>query len=330
MTLTAPMPVSIAGTGTAVITNPYGSHSSSSHKFLDLVFNWAASTTHVAYREGICNDLYSGQNHERIIIDNVTVYGNGGPGATTSSNEGIGISFGGHYESGSVKAVSPLSGYGGGSNVLECKLSNIFLYGVSFGIHGAFGATLQAIQGSFMNVALFGGFNGTIIDARFEGIRQYLHGHGSIELIHYRVASATAGVPNIELYGGTSALTIIGFALDAGGIYNGTGTKTVTCTAPTICYGCFLAGSLDATLSALAGTDYTGFQSGFICQGDTGCFQIGTDFFRTGRRGFVSLGTPPAGVEVYCTDCAPGSNPCTGNSTGTKAIRMGSGIWKCF
>lgn len=43
---------------------------------------------------------------------------------------------------------------------------------------------------------------------------------------------------------------------------------------------------------------------------------------------FPSLGTPADGTVVYCSDCAPNSNPCTGVSTGAIAKRL-NGAWDC-
>lgn len=41
-------------------------------------------------------------------------------------------------------------------------------------------------------------------------------------------------------------------------------------------------------------------------------------------------GSAGAGSQIYLTDGAPGSNPCTGASTGTVAFMLGAGSWKCF
>lgn len=43
---------------------------------------------------------------------------------------------------------------------------------------------------------------------------------------------------------------------------------------------------------------------------------------------FAGLGTPANGTLIYCTDCAPASNPCTGASTGALAVRQ-NGAWAC-
>jgi hypothetical protein len=52
-------------------------------------------------------------------------------------------------------------------------------------------------------------------------------------------------------------------------------------------------------------------------------------FFNPGRVAFSTLGTPPNGAQVYCTDCTEGSDPCTGSGTGAMALRV-NGVWKCL
>jgi hypothetical protein len=398
-------------TANATVPTPYGVHSSSSHKFLDLTFIWSTATTNVGYRTGICNDLYSGQNHERIIIRNVTVYGNGGGGEApdsltgvsttagspvinftgsasavsaahagryyqmpkagagglylagriiaasptsitldtnasstntgltgiivgplfTTGDYGIGISFGGYYDSGHPSAPSPLKGYGGGANVLECEISDVFLYGLSYGIHGAPGTRIKGVQGSYLNTGLFGAFSGVIEDVRFESYRQLFHGAGDVTFLHAHITTAYVGFPQFEVYGGTSSFIAMNTLRHMGGIYDGTGIPTFKCTLPTICYGTFIQNAkVDNNLSFRNGTEFLGFTDGYVNDPGWGSGQLGIAFtFRNPITFGAGLPALPDGVMLYCSDCAPASNPCTGGGRGTFAFRLSS-TWKCF
>lgn len=332
MTVTPAPSTTITG-GTASIPNPYGTHDSSSHVFQNFYIDWSGATNDLSYRTGIANDLYLGQNQERILIRNVRINGSGGAAATTSSTKGIGISFGGYYKSGSMtNPVSPLSGYGGGSNVLQCDISDVFIYGVSFGIHGMNG-TLSRIQGSFINVAFFGSMNATIINSRFEGNRQFLHGAGSINLIGNQWASAVSGTPLIEIYGGNSRFTMTGSQRNFGGIFDNTGTKTVQCTSPTNCIGTFSNNDrVDILIFPRKGEDYTGFNAGVAMEDDGLTVLGGAPIIQTAGYPAGALPGFPVGTTIYCFDCTEGSNPCTGGSTGAFADRIGNAAspkWKC-
>jgi len=73
-----------------------------------------------------------------------------------------------------------------------------------------------------------------------------------------------------------------------------------------------------------------------FCQGGVEVFQLPSSLpngiLLSLTASFASLGTPGIGQMVYCTDCSPASNPCTGASTGTFAFRINGGTpaWKCI
>jgi hypothetical protein len=45
-------------------------------------------------------------------------------------------------------------------------------------------------------------------------------------------------------------------------------------------------------------------------------------------RAFAALGIAPDGSVVFCPTCLKGSNPCSGGSTGSLAVRL-NGVWRC-
>lgn len=51
-------------------------------------------------------------------------------------------------------------------------------------------------------------------------------------------------------------------------------------------------------------------------------------YVQFGGIAFGSLGTPPNGTVIYCSDCTNASNPCSGGSTGAIAKRL-AGAWDC-
>jgi hypothetical protein len=324
----------VAG-GTGTITTPYATspgNNTTSHRLEDLHFNWSGATNNLAYRTGISIDLYAGTNAERIQVRNVTIYGNGGTGAATTMNSGIGISAGGGYDSGDALAVSPLTCGGsnlcrGGANILQLHGSDIFLYGLSYGFHGWSG-TLDRIQGSYINVPFFGGFNGLINDARFETTRQFFHGYGSIIFKYAKITNnSIAGASVFQFHGGATTVNIEMSGSDLGSFYTGTSTKMVECDAGTNCIGDFNNVSpLDSTLSAQAGTDFTGF-------GSYRYYYLGRTIYKNGESIYLGQysgslpGTAIEGTLAYCSDCKAGTNPAVaGVGTGAFVVRQG-GVW---
>jgi hypothetical protein len=345
LTLTTNALANVSG-GTATIANPYGSSSSTSHKFIDLCFNWSTATTTVAYRTAICNDLYSGQNHERIICRGIVVYGHGGASATTSSDYGVGISFGGFYDSGSVDAISPYTGYNGGSNVLECELEDCFIYGTSFPVHGMAG-TITRLQGTYANCVLFGSVVGTFTDIRYEAYRQFLHGFGNITLNTPRMTTAYTGFAQFEVYGGSSRLTVRNALRHMGGLYDGTGIVTFQCTSPTVCEGEFsnndFVDATDITTQRPVGFQDYSFHNVNVVEYVSGYSRrtkivnaVAFADLATVAANFGGLLDAVTGttvIEILCTGVTAGSDPATSGATINPVLYIqtaAGGRWKAY
>jgi hypothetical protein len=337
ITLAVAPSTAIAGTGTGTIISPYGgTYVGTSPKIEDCLFNWSNVSGIVNYRAGIVFDLYDGVNQERNQITNITVIGNGGSSAKTSSDYGIGIYSGHGYASSSFNGpTSPISSsYIGGSNLLQCSADHVFFYGVSFGFHSWCG-TANHIQGSYINVAFFGKWPTIISDSRFEENRQFANGFGNTTFISNQWASAVAGVSLIEVNASASNITFLTNRRDTSA-FDGTSTKLFHNNySGLVNVNSFGTDFIDTTLTVRAGTNFTNAGGGStnigIIQDVTGDLIIlGNNPFKLPRwnSALGALPSIPNGNQYYCDDCVKGGNPCAFSGTGSIATRI-NGVWRC-
>jgi hypothetical protein len=325
---------SVAGTGTGTVVSPYPQQVNSSHVFENLNINAAGASNALAYRTCIAVDLYFGQNSERMIVRNCALVGSGGGGSTTSATSGIGLSFGGYYASNNGTSASPLSGYGGGANVLNCEVSNCYFAEMSYAIHGMSGIITNA-EGTYTNVAMLGSVSGVIALMRFEQTRQYFHGSGQPDFQTPIIASVGAGptFPVFEIYGGSTELTLSNLRSDIGGAFGSLGTPTVKCISPTIAHCKVDHGMvLDSTLDVRAGTDYAGFQTMDGYFDGTGRITYGLPHLFLGGWPASSGPLPAAqnGTLIWTEEGISGLCPATyTGGPGAFAIRQ-NGIWRAL
>lgn len=300
--------------------NPY---SSSSHIFEHLYITWGSAIGAVAGRVGIRNDYISGQNHERVRIRDTTVYGNGGPSATTSANYGAAISFGASTSMGDTADA--------GGNVLQSEVSDCFVYGMSYGIKAsASGLTATRIQGSYLNKPFYyKTVRGVIQESRFEYSQQFFYGSGNVAFLSNAITSAYTGYPFIQVSGGTSRIKIENLNNDAGGIFSGTGIKTAQCEVGTACYGDFWNND-QVDQSQKPDVAFSGFQTspGYFSDNYFDLNNLALHF--SNGWNVATFGALPAddnGTIRWCQDCQQ-VDPCTGAGTGAWARRIG-GVWRC-
>lgn len=90
----------------------------------------------------------------------------------------------------------------------------------------------------------------------------------------------------------------------------------------------------DCDIGVLGGPSATGLLSGTYLTGTTGTkYQFDpTSTITLTDSGGIAFADLPAntanGTLIYCSNCTPGSSPCTGASTGAMAKRL-SGTWQC-